>query len=111
MNNLVTNVLLNPAPTVKSVLGAVTSNPVDLGGKVVVLTGASSGIGETTAHLLAGRGAHIVAVARDRERLVPVCSAITKAGGSAHALACDMTDPDQVSALATTVIADRKSVV
>ncbi|NKX88698.1 SDR family NAD(P)-dependent oxidoreductase [Nocardia coubleae] len=104
MNNPVTKVLLNPAPSAKSVLGAALSGPVDLSGKVVVLTGASSGIGETTAHLLASHGAHIVAVARDRERLDQVCADIAAAGGSAHAVPCDMTDADQVGALATTVL-------
>jgi len=51
-------------------------------GKVVAITGASSGIGEATALLLAARGAKIVLGARGSERLVALAERIEKAGGS-----------------------------
>jgi NAD(P)-dependent dehydrogenase (short-subunit alcohol dehydrogenase family) len=105
MSNPVINALLKPAPTVRSVLGAVVSRPVDLDGKTVILTGASSGIGESTAHLLAGHGAHVIAVARDSERLERTCAAITHAGGSAEAIPCDMTDPGRITELSTEILA------
>ncbi|AHH18652.1 putative oxidoreductase, SDR family [Nocardia nova SH22a] len=104
MNNPVINALLNPAPTVRSLLGAAGSRPVDLDGKVVLLTGASSGIGESTAALLASHGARVVAVARDRDRLERTCAAITDAGGNAYVAPCDMTSAEQIAKLAADVL-------
>jgi len=60
-------------------------------GKTIVITGASSGIGEATARLLAKNGAHIVAVARRKERLDSLVSEITAAGGQAIAIEADVT--------------------
>jgi NADP-dependent 3-hydroxy acid dehydrogenase YdfG len=58
-------------------------------GKVVAITGASSGIGEATALLLAGRGAKVVLGARRSERLEALADRIRKAGGEAT---CSSTD-------------------
>jgi NADP-dependent 3-hydroxy acid dehydrogenase YdfG len=52
-------------------------------GKVVALTGASSGIGEATALLLAGRGARMVLAARRADRLETLAARISEAGGQA----------------------------
>ncbi|MFF0632999.1 SDR family NAD(P)-dependent oxidoreductase [Nocardia sp. NPDC004151] len=102
MKNYLATALLQPTPSIRSIVGA-TSTP-DLHGRTVILTGASSGIGEATAHLLADRGARILAVARDRERLERTCGAITADGGVAHPMPCDLTDPEQVGELAATVL-------
>lgn len=59
-------------------------------GKVVAITGASSGIGEATAILLAGRGAKVVLGARRTDRLEGVASRIIKAGGEATHLKMDV---------------------
>ena len=67
--------------------------------KVVVVTGASSGIGEATARLLARQGAHLVLGARRVERLQQLCLDIQAAGGSAHYQAVDVTQRSQVQAL------------
>jgi NADP-dependent 3-hydroxy acid dehydrogenase YdfG len=60
-------------------------------GKVVAITGASSGIGEATARLLAERGAHIVVGARRTERLEKLVADINAGGGSARFRAVDVT--------------------
>lgn len=66
--------------------------------KVVVITGASSGIGEATARLLAEKGAHVVLGARRTERLEMLCQEINAAGGSAQYQAVDVTDRANVQA-------------
>ena len=60
-------------------------------GKVVAITGASSGIGEATARLLAERGAHVVVGARRTERLEKLVADIIARGGSARFRAVDVT--------------------
>ncbi|CAA0110475.1 Fatty acyl-CoA reductase [Mycolicibacterium vanbaalenii] len=79
---------------------------VDLKGKRILLTGASSGIGEAAAAKLARRGATVVVVARRAELLDAVVARITAAGGNARAHACDLSDLDAVDDLVATVEAD-----
>ena len=70
-----------------------TSNSnAPLGGRVAVVTGASSGIGEATAELLAARGARVALVARRAERLDALVERIEKDGGTALAIPLDVTD-------------------
>ncbi len=68
-------------------------------GKVVVITGASSGIGEATARLLANRGARVVLGARRKERLATLADEIKAAGGTASFLLADVTKRADVEAL------------
>jgi NADP-dependent 3-hydroxy acid dehydrogenase YdfG len=68
-------------------------------GKVVVITGASSGLGEATAHLLASRGATVVLAARRRERLETIAGEIKRAGGKAIAVTADVTRIEEVEAM------------
>ena len=68
-------------------------------GKVVVITGASSGLGEATARLLSAQGATVVLGARRIERLQKLADELTANGGQALALATDVTDHDQVKSL------------
>ena len=70
----------------------------ELTNKVVVITGASSGIGEATARLLAQRGAQVVLGARRTERLAALANAIIAEGGSARYAALDVTDAVSVEA-------------
>jgi len=63
----------------------------DLGGRVVAITGASSGIGEATALHLAQRGATVVLGARRKERLDTLVTRIEAAGGKALAVRLDVT--------------------
>jgi len=73
-----------------------TSNIAD---KVVVITGASSGIGESTAKLLAQRGAKVVLGARRKNRIDAVVKEISTAGGNAIGFAVDVTKRAEVQAL------------
>lgn len=70
-----------------------------IAGKVVVVTGASSGIGEATARLLASQGAKVVLGARRLERLEKIVAEIREAGGQALAYAVDVTKHEQVKGL------------
>jgi NADP-dependent 3-hydroxy acid dehydrogenase YdfG len=68
-------------------------------GKVVVITGASSGLGEATARLLSAQGAMVALGARRADRLQALAEQLTRNGGRALALATDVTDRDQVKNL------------
>lgn len=67
-------------------------------GKVIAITGASSGIGEAAAKLLAQRGAHVVVGARRTDRLEKLVSGIRAEGGSAEFRALDVTKQEDVEA-------------
>ncbi len=67
--------------------------------KVVVITGASSGIGEGTAKLLAEQGAKVVLGARRLNRINAVVQEISATGGKAIGFACDVTKRAEVEAL------------
>src|SRR6266481_6126934 len=73
-----------------------TSNIAD---KVVVITGASSGIGESTAKLLARHGAKVVVGARRKDRIDAVVKEISGAGGKAIGFAVDVTKRAELEAL------------
>ncbi|MCJ8501370.1 SDR family oxidoreductase [Desulfatitalea alkaliphila] len=68
-------------------------------GKVVVITGASSGLGEATARFLSAQGASVVLGARRVERLQALTEELNQNGGNALAIATNVTDPDQVKRL------------
>ncbi|WP_174301697.1 SDR family oxidoreductase [Caulobacter sp. S45] len=63
-------------------------------GRVALVTGASSGIGEATAEALARGGAKVVVAARRREKLDALVSRIAAAGGEAFALTADVSTPE-----------------
>jgi NADP-dependent 3-hydroxy acid dehydrogenase YdfG len=71
-----------------------------ISGKVIAITGASSGIGEATARLLAERGAAIVLGARRADRLDKLAEQIRDSGGRAVAVATDVTRPEDLRRLA-----------
>jgi NADP-dependent 3-hydroxy acid dehydrogenase YdfG len=71
----------------------------NIDGKVVVVTGASSGLGESTARHLAELGAIVVLGARRKDRLDAIVNDITAKGGKALAVTVDVTKRKQVDAL------------
>ncbi len=75
-------------------------------GRVVLVTGASSGIGAATARALGEAGATVLLVARRAELLDELGAGIAKAGGEAAAYPADLTDGDAVDALVAAVLAD-----
>jgi NADP-dependent 3-hydroxy acid dehydrogenase YdfG len=82
-----------------SVVGeGVPINGAGITGKVVAITGASSGIGEATAVLLAARGAKVVLGARRTDRLDELTRRITGAGGEAISVQIDVRRRDDLTA-------------
>lgn len=75
-----------------------------VGGKVVLVTGASSGIGRSAAVRLADAGATVLLVARSEDQLAEVVAEVDAFGGKAIAYRCDLTDFDQIDALVTKVL-------
>jgi NADP-dependent 3-hydroxy acid dehydrogenase YdfG len=76
------------------------SDLIDLAGKTVIVTGASSGMGASTARLLYAAGAHPVLAARRADRL----AALSEELGGALAVPTDVTDPAQVGELVTATL-------
>jgi NADP-dependent 3-hydroxy acid dehydrogenase YdfG len=79
----------------------ITTTP--LAGRVAIVTGASSGIGEATAFRLATLGAKVAVAARRTERLDALVDRVSAAGGTALAVALDVTDRSAVTASAQQV--------
>jgi len=71
----------------------------NIAGKVVVITGASSGLGEATARLLSAQGASVVLGARRADRIQSLADELTGRGGKALAIPTDVTERDQVQRL------------
>ena len=76
----------------------------NIAGKVVVITGASSGLGEATARRLSAEGASVVLGARRVDRLQTLAGELTGGGGKAVACATDVTDRHQVKRLVDTAV-------
>ena len=79
-------------------------------GKVVLITGASSGIGKAAALKLGTAGATVLLVARGAEKLQEARTEIEAAGGVAHVYPCDLTDLEAIDVLAVKVLAEHGAV-
>ena len=75
-------------------------------GKIVMITGASSGIGEQAAHKFAAAGAIPLLVARSLDKLEALRDDLERAGGTAHVYSADLTSLDSIEDLAQRAIAD-----
>lgn len=73
-------------------------------GKVIVITGASSGLGEATARRLSAEGATVVLGARRLARIAALADALVQQGGKALAVATDVTRREQVQALVNAAV-------
>jgi 3-oxoacyl-[acyl-carrier protein] reductase len=74
--------------------------------RVAIVTGGSRGIGAAIVRRLAADGLHVVAVARNLEKLQAVCAEATAAGGAAEPVVCDIADPKALAA-AVEAVAER----
>jgi NAD(P)-dependent dehydrogenase (short-subunit alcohol dehydrogenase family) len=92
----------------RNLLDAVQGRTLDeaADGKVVLITGGSSGIGEAAAKKIAEAGGEVVLVARTPENLEKVADEIRSEGGIAHVYPCDLADMDAIAAMADKVLDD-----
>jgi short-subunit dehydrogenase len=74
--------------------------------RIVMVTGASSGIGAATAIQIGAAGGEVVLVARGVDKLEQTAEAVRAAGGTAHVYPCDLSDLDAIDAMADRVLAD-----
>lgn len=93
-----------PRSRVRRLLHRAGASP--LAGRTVLVTGASSGIGEATARAAAAKGAHVVLVARREAELDRVRASIEAAGGRATSYALDLTDLEAIDGFVERVLAE-----
>jgi NAD(P)-dependent dehydrogenase (short-subunit alcohol dehydrogenase family) len=87
-------------PPAEGVLGCGGGEAMDIRQKGILITGASKGLGAALAGELASRGARLALVARGRERLHEIVSAIRASGGEAHAIEADVGDKESTYVIA-----------
>lgn len=102
--------LQSPVARIRRIVGRPLGLPSQLAGRTVLVTGASSGIGEATALAVGRAGATVLLVARRADELDRVRRAIEDAGGRAAAYSCDLTDGDAVDALVARVLEEHGAV-
>jgi NAD(P)-dependent dehydrogenase (short-subunit alcohol dehydrogenase family) len=94
---------MRPPLSAQALFNRPAAKPVELAGKRILITGASSGIGEAAAEQFARLGATVVVVARRQDLLDAVTERITAAGGAAISIPCDVSDMDGIDALVADV--------
>jgi NAD(P)-dependent dehydrogenase (short-subunit alcohol dehydrogenase family) len=86
------------------VVSAVASSPFSLDGRVAIVTGGGTGIGRSTARVLAAHGAHVVLAARRREPLVDAAEEIEALGRSALVVPTDVTEQEECERLVAVTV-------
>lgn len=105
------NLLLTPKAWVRRhLLARVRALPSPLAGRTVLITGASSGVGEASAKAVAARGATVLLVARRAEALDRVAAEIVAAGGNVRTYPCDLTEPAAVDDLVAGLLEEHGAV-
>ena len=79
---------------------------MELKNALILITGASGGIGAATAREMAASGARLVLLARTQSKLEVVADEVRSAGGEAHVYPCDLSDADAVSSTAARIKAE-----
>ncbi|MFE6647604.1 SDR family NAD(P)-dependent oxidoreductase [Nocardioides sp. NPDC057772] len=102
--------LQTPRARIARTVRAVTGGPSPLTDRTVLITGASSGIGEATAYAAARRGAHVLLAARRADELARVRTAVEGEGGRASTYVVDMADGDSIDALVERLLAEHGAV-
>ena len=104
--------LTTPKAWTRRLVGALPGVTLEspLAGRTVMVTGASSGIGEATAKAVAARGGRVVLVARRADELDRVAGEIEAAGGAAYAFPCDLTDGPEVDRMVERVLREHGGV-
>jgi NAD(P)-dependent dehydrogenase (short-subunit alcohol dehydrogenase family) len=87
-------------PFDKEATGEEVTKGLNLSGKTVVITGANSGLGYETMRVLAMRGAHIIALARNIQKAKKACAGV---GGKTTPVACELTDFNSIVACTKTI--------
>ncbi|MDN5746111.1 MAG: SDR family NAD(P)-dependent oxidoreductase [Nocardioidaceae bacterium] len=98
--------LQTPRALVSRAARAATGARSPLAGRSVLITGASSGIGEATAHAVARRGAHVLLAARREAELERVQRDILEEGGHASTYVVDLNDGDGIDALVARLLTE-----
>ncbi|HEY6780238.1 MAG TPA: SDR family oxidoreductase, partial [Thermoleophilaceae bacterium] len=81
-----------------------------IGGRKIMITGASSGIGLETALRIGDAGGEVLLVSRTREKLEEVANQVEERGGTAHVHPCDLSDLDDIERLAKEVLEEHGGV-
>ncbi len=79
-------------------------------GRTILITGASSGIGQSTAIALGRAGGTVLLVARTQAKLEVVADEVEANGGTAYVHTCDLSDPDDIDRMAQDVLASHRHV-
>lgn len=103
-------VFQNPRARLARAVRRATGQPSPLSGRTVMITGASSGIGEATAIAVARAGGRVLLVARRADELARVQRLIEDEGGIAASYPCDLTDLEAIDALVADVLAENGAV-